>query len=292
MKKFRAGPDDVGSRLDVFLARKYPQFSRASLDPLFDSGLVFRNKKPAKQGDRLRASDAIGLDEKLLFKKPDVIKLPVLYEDDDVVVVDKPAGVLTHSKGALNLEATVASFVKDKIVDKNLSGNRAGIVHRLDRATSGLIIAAKTEAAQKYLQRQFSNRKVTKVYQAIVIGWPKPTEALIDAPIERDPKRPQTFRVGQGGKSAQTRYRSLEHFEKDDKKYALLELSPITGRTHQLRVHLAYIGSPVLGDNLYGKGGGELYLHAHSLKLHLPSGQQKKFTSALPDKFKRFRDNV
>ena len=291
MKEFRVWPADAGMRLDIFLAKQYPQFSRASLDPLFESGFVSLNKRPAKQGDKLRPGSVISIDEKPLFKKPASINLPVLYEDDDVVVINKPAGVLTHSKGALNIEPTVASFISKKITDDKLKGNRAGIVHRLDRATSGVIITAKTETAQKYLQRQFSNRKTAKVYQAIVEGWPEPPEALIDAPIERNPKRPQTFRVGAGGKSAQTKYATLKRFQKGSKKYALLELSPITGRTHQLRVHMAYIGHHVVGDSLYSKGDGGLYLHAQSLKLRIPSGAEKTFRAKAPSKFKEFMES-
>jgi 23S rRNA pseudouridine1911/1915/1917 synthase len=289
MKEVRAGPDDVGLRLDIFLARQYPDFSRASLEPLFKADKVSLDSKPAKPGDKLRPGDKIRVDDALLYKTLGKIELPVLYEDEGVIVIDKPAGVLTHAKGALNTEASVASFLAAKITDKNLGGNRAGIVHRLDRVTSGVIIAAKTEAAQKYLQKQFAGRKAQKKYLAIVEGWPEPPEAIIDAPIERNPKRPQTFRVGAGGKPAQTRYHTLERFNLGGHDYAELELVPVTGRTHQIRVHLKYIGHPVVGDSLYGRGGSDLLLHASRLKIRLPSGEEKLFKSRRPKRFNEFK---
>jgi len=202
------------------------------------------------------------------------------------VVIDKPSGILTHAKGALNTEATVASFIKNKISDEQLGGNRAGIVHRLDRQTSGLIITAKNKAALNWLQKQFSNRKVKKTYLAIVEGRPKPEAAIIDAPIARNPKKPQTFIVSSSGKSAQSQYKVLKTFRIKNNSYSLLELKPKTGRTHQLRVHLAYIGHPVVGDPVYGQPRKRLLLHATKLELSLPNGTAKSFISPMPPELK------
>lgn len=286
MQEFKLGPADVGERTDVFVASKYPDFTRSSLEMLFDKGLVKINQQVAKASHRLKSGDRIVVDEQYLKTEPPKIKLPVIYEDDDVIVINKPEGVLTHAKGALNLEGTVASFIKDKLNDKALTGNRAGIVHRLDRATSGIIITAKNSSALGYLQKQFSGRRVKKKYLALVEGMPEPAEAIIDAPIMRNPTKPQTFKVGAAGKPAITEYRVLKRADKN----SLLELSPKTGRTHQLRVHLAYIHTPVVGDRVYGREGEHLMLHAASLELTLPGGRRQVFSVPAPAYFKEFSD--
>jgi 23S rRNA pseudouridine1911/1915/1917 synthase len=217
--------------------------------------------------------------------------LPVIYEDDDVVVINKPAGILTHAKGCINTEATVATFLSSKITDKDLTGNRAGIVHRLDRVTSGVIIGAKNSKAQAWLQKQFSQRKTKKNYLAIVEGEPKELEVVIDVPIERNPSRPQTFRAGQGGKSAQTRYKVIKTVVKGNKSYSLLELTPVTGRTHQIRVHLKYIGHPIVGDWVYGHESDNMFLHAKSLEVTLPDKSRQIFSAPTPPAFKEFISN-
>jgi 23S rRNA pseudouridine1911/1915/1917 synthase len=270
VKEYIATPADAGTRLDVVVASLYPEFTRSSLELLFDKQRVSVNGKKSKAAYKLRPMDSVAVDESLLRNSPEPIELPVIYQDDDVVVIDKPAGVLTHSKGALNLEATVADFIGKKITDESLSGNRAGIVHRLDRATSGVIITAKNQKAMKYLQRQFSQRKVKKTYHAVAEGFLEPKEALIDAPITRNPKKPQNFK-------------------KNGKNFSRVELKPLTGRTHQLRVHMAYIGHPIVGDVVYGHGGNNLLLlHATSLEITLPGGERKIFNSDLPAIFKEF----
>lgn len=287
MRSIEAQAADVGLRADVFIAKQYPDFSRSSLDGLFDNGLVILNGKPVKNSYKIKAKDSLKVDDSLLFKQPEPIELPVIYEDDDVIVIDKPAGVLTHAKGALNTEATVASFIKPKLSKDMPDSNRAGIVHRLDRPTSGAIITAKNPAALKWLQKQFSARKTKKTYSAIVEGAPEPASAIIDAPIARNPRKPQTFYVNPGGKPAQTEYRTIETLNKSS-TYSVVELSPKTGRTHQLRVHLDYINHPVVGDRTYGHEAGHMYLHAKRLELTLPNGERKVFESAEPAYFKEF----
>ena len=287
MKKFQVNNESAGQRADIFLADKLG-YSRSSLEHLFDLNKVGVNNSNVKNGYKLKSGDELKVDDALLSSQPKNIEIPILYEDDDVIVLNKPAGILTHSKGALNTEATVASFIKDKITDKNLTGNRAGIVHRLDRHTSGVIITAKTEPALKWLQNQFSTRKVFKEYLAVVDGEPKEKEAKIDAPIARNPKRPNTFKVSSVGKSAQTMYRVKKTFKKGGQTYSLVELWPYTGRTHQIRVHMSYLGNPIVGDQTYGNGIGHILLHAKTLELILPSGEKKKFTSALPNVIKEY----
>jgi 23S rRNA pseudouridine1911/1915/1917 synthase len=269
----------AAKRLDVVVAEAYPRLSRAFVQKLCEQGKVIVNTGTQKPGYRLRLDDvvAVDYDEAQLNQIP-VIDLPILYEDNDCLVINKPVGVLTHAQGALSSEATVATFLRSKLA--GLQGERAGIVHRLDRATSG----AKHQEALSWLQKQFAQRKVKKTYVAIVKGHLKEPEAVIDMPIQRNPKAPATFRVGPNGKPAKTHYEVLQASE----QYSLVQLTPETGRTHQLRVHLAKIGHPIEGDPLYGTGtyGDRLYLHALSLEITLLSKERKIFTASLPAEFK------
>ena len=289
MQEFKVGKLAVGMRADFFVAGKYPQFARSALKTLFERQNVHINEKIAKPGYKLRYGDKISVDSGVLLARPKVIDLPVVYEDEAVVVINKPTGILTHSKGSLNLEPTVASFIESKLKNRKMIGSRAGIVHRLDRNTSGLIIGAKTSTALKFLQRRFSTRRVKKTYLAIVEGRPDPEAAVIDAPIGRNLRRPQTFRVTPTGRPAQTEYRVLHTFSKGGQVFSILELKPVTGRTHQLRIHLAYIGHPIVGDAVYGHGGAAMLLHAEKLDLTLPNGDHRIFSVPPPDSFKDFQ---
>jgi 23S rRNA pseudouridine1911/1915/1917 synthase len=270
-------------RLDRYVVRQHPIFSRSFAVRLIEEGNVLVNGEAVgKAGYKVRATDAIEItyDEAAQALVPD-IDLPVLYEDDDCVVINKPVGLLTHSKGLFNPEATVSTWLRSRM--RAMSGERAGIVHRLDRATSGVMICAKTPEALSWLQKQFSLRKVKKSYVAVVTGIMKQPEAIIDMPIERNPKKPQTFRVGNNGKAALTAYKVL----KTDGKYSLLELKPTTGRTHQLRVHLEQLSHPILGDTFYGGQPAErLFLHAQSLEITLPNRERKTFSVPVPVEFK------
>lgn len=286
MQEFKVKSEGAGKRTDVFVSEQFPEFARSALRGLFDEGLVYVNGRQEQPGDKLKAGDTVSVDISFLDPILEEIDIPILYEDDDVIVMDKPPGVLTHSKGALNLEATVASFIKTKITDTKLSGNRVGIVHRLDRATSGVIIAGKNAETISMLQKQFSQRKTKKTYIAVAEGVPEPSHAVIDVAIDRNPKKPQTFRANAYGKSALTAYKVLKTFQKNGRFYSLLELKPTTGRTHQLRVHLAYIGHPIVGDRVYGSGNGDLMLHAASLELTLPGGIRKTFSAPVPERIK------
>lgn len=279
---FTVTEEHIGQRLDVFVTSYMTRLSRAFVQKLAEQGKITAKDKPVKAGYKVRLGDVISVDydESELDVIPH-IDLPVLYEDDDCVVINKPAGVLTHAQGNLSNEATVATFLRDKL--KDLEGIRGGIVHRLDRATSGVIIGAKNQAALSFLQKQFAQRKAKKTYVAIVKGTPKLPEAVIDMPIERNPKAPATFRVGPNGKASVTHYKVLQSSD----KYSLIELKPTTGRTHQLRVHLAEQGMPIVGDPLYGSGlfGDRLYLHALSLEITTPKRERLTFTAPLPQEF-------
>ncbi len=268
-------------RLDVFLVSKIPQLSRSSIVKLCNDHKVLVNgeKQPTKYKVKPGNEITVYFDPKDLDEIPD-ITLPILYEDNDCLVIDKPTGVLTHSKGGFNPEATVATFIRDKI--KDMDGERAGIVHRLDRATSGVIICAKTPEALRWLQKQFSSRKVKKQYIAVIEGSMNPPEAIIDMPIARNPRNPKTFHVSQEGKTATTSYKTI----KVNNKLSLLELAPETGRTHQLRVHLAHQGHPIVGDMLYGgKKHERLMLHAQMLEITLPNRERKVFAADVPEGF-------
>lgn len=281
-------PDQDGERIDAFLARAYPEYSRSFFQKLIKQGFVTRKSQPLGQNDHVHIGDQLNV------YVPDITKvapeLPVIYEDDDVVVVNKPCGMLTHAKGALLDEPTVADFVRPRTT-AGQDTNRPGIVHRLDRATSGILIAAKNPAAQTWLQRQFSDRKVKKTYIALVKGVPKEAAAIIKLPIERNPKKPQMFRVGGNGKPAETSYETLRSFTGRTQ----LQLKPLTGRTHQLRVHMAYLGCPIVGDPVYGRPEpalGRMFLHAAELELTLPNRTRQTFRAPLPKELQAYLDSL
>lgn len=278
--------EQQGQRLDAAVTAAMPRLSRAFVQKLCGQGKVQVGDAPVKPGYKLREGDRVSIDydERELDAIPEV-NLPVIYEDDDCIVINKPAGILTHTPGELGTEATVATFLRSRLA-KDLRGDRAGIVHRLDRATSGVIIGAKNAAALSFLQKQFAERKAKKTYLALIEGHVRTKEAIIDMPIERNPKAPATFRVGANGKPAITRYKVLE----ENEHVSLVELKPETGRTHQLRVHLAQIGHPIVGDPLYGNGtyGDRLYLHALSLEITLPNRERRVFEVPLPPEFREY----
>lgn len=281
IKKFKITEDDGVVRVDKYLAQKLPEYSRAALQKLFKLELVkSKEGKVLKPGEKIRPGNSFTADISPIDMIPDSIDMPVIYEDDNVIVVDKPTGVISHARGRFWQEASVASFIRHRI--KNPEGERAGIVHRLDRATSGVMICSKNQETMRFLQKQFHDRKVVKTYIAAVSLPPKDAEAIIDAPIGRDPKEPKRFHVDPNGKHATTHYKIIA----SGKKATLLELEPKTGRTHQLRIHLNYIGRPIIGDELYsGAEADRLYLHAYKLAIKLPTGEDKVFVSEVPKSF-------
>ena len=279
---FRISPTKV--RLDIYLSTKFDTtVSRSLWQKYIKAGYVSVNNKvvttPKFEVDEI---DEIALN--LPEKEQADVDLPILYEDDDVIVVNKPSGLLTHAKGGLSDELTVAEIIRPK-TSFATDTDRPGIVHRLDRDTSGLLIIAKNPESAAHLQRQFAERTAKKTYIAITDGKPKLNAAKIDLPIGRNPSAPSTFRIDPNGKPAQTTYHVLT--ENDTR--SLVELKPTTGRTHQLRVHLAHLNAPILGDRVYGKSSDcRMMLHAQKLEITLPSGERKVFEAAVPDEFKKF----
>lgn len=269
-----------GKRFDVVATEMLPMLSRAYVHVLIAGKRVLLNGREQKPGYKLRVGDVITTD----FEESEIdqiadIELSILYEDENVLVINKPEGIISHSRGRYWNEPSVASFVRQKTGQE---GERSGIVHRLDRATSGVMICAKNADTLSFLQKQFSARKVHKTYFAVVKGNMKISEAIIDMPIERNPRAPSTFRVGASGKPSQTKYTVIEARN----GYDIVKLQPITGRTHQLRVHLAYQQHPIVGDTLYdGEPGDRLFLHAFSLEITLPGGERKVFEAPLPEVF-------
>lgn len=272
-------------RLDYLVAKKLG-VSRSSATNLIESGMVSVSGQAKHKTSLKFAEDSLIEIKQAKKAKKQNLELKILYEDKDCVVIDKPAGVLAHSKGAFSEEVTVASWLLPRTKGFGKDNNRAGIVHRLDRGTSGVMICAKTPESLLFLQKQFSTRKVKKIYNALIKDNLSPSEAVIEIPIERNPKDPKRFRAGSNGKSALTTYRTLKKFFVDDTNYNLIELLPATGRTHQLRVHMKYMKHPIIGDDFYGGlKADRLYLHAAKLEITLPSGEKKIFEAPLPRSF-------
>lgn len=212
-----------------------------------------------------------------------------IFQDENALVLDKPAGVSVHPRDGDAVEKTIVDEIRDRVEDSDQF--RPGIVHRLDKDTSGIIIVAKNPKAKAFLQAQFKDRKVQKTYIALVHGHPEQDEAIIDLPIGRHSRNPMKRAVVGNGKEAITRYKVTKKF----KDYALIEAYPKTGRTHQIRVHLAHLGHPIVGDSVYGKSDSRLkrqFLHAHKLEITLPNGTRKTFTSPLPPDLKTFLNSL
>jgi 23S rRNA pseudouridine1911/1915/1917 synthase len=269
-------------RLDSELADRHPGTSRSTWQKHVKAGHISVNGEvQLSPKSNVTDSDSIAIDT------PDAIdftdqELPIIYLDDNVIVINKPIGILTHAKGALNEEFTVGEFFR-RYCTYNADTNRPGIVHRLDRDTSGVMIGARNEETATMLQKQFADRKTKKTYIAITVGVPKNDVARIDLPIGRNPSAPSTFRVDAKGKSAITDYKVLHATD----ELAMLELRPYTGRTHQLRVHTKYLNTPILGDRVYGVAADRLYLHAKQLEITIPTSDRRVFESPLPPEFEK-----
>jgi 23S rRNA pseudouridine1911/1915/1917 synthase len=284
--------DRDGERLDAFLARRCGhELSRSSAHRLIAGGLVTVNGAPSKPSHRLaRGDDVVVLlpPPEVMALEAEAIPLRIVYQDEDVIVVDKPPGLTVHPAAGHPRGTLVNALLTVCPELANIKGTlRPGIVHRLDKDTSGLLVVAKNEAAQASLAGQLKEREVYKVYLALVRGRVEPPQGVIDAPIARHPRRRQRMAVVEGGRAAQTRYRVREFLHDDDgAAYSLVEVEPLTGRTHQIRVHFASIGHPVVGDRLYGKASplvGRQFLHAWRLGFRLPaSGRYQEFESPLP----------
>ena len=273
-------------RLDYYLAGVDIGLTRSRLRHLIDSGDVLVNGAAVKPAHRVRPGDRVLVSvppPRPSAAVPQDIPLTVVYQDADLVVIDKPAGLAAHP-GPGHPDRTLVNGLLALCPDiQGIGGEvRPGIVHRLDKDTSGLMIAAKTESAHHGLSQQIKDRLVIKGYLALIEGTPSPETGVIDAPIGRDPRRRTRMAVTAGGRESRTGYRLLERVG----RFSLLELQLHTGRTHQARVHLAWLGHPILGDAVYGKRSPLLphhFLHAHRLAFAHPStGEPLEFRSPLP----------
>ena len=286
VKLLEPGSADAGLRLDQFLAQADLGLTRSRLRQLISGGNVLVNGAAAKPAQRLRSGDLVSVSVPAP-RPPGVvaqdIPIAVVYQDPDLVVVDKPAGLSVHP-GPGHPDRTLVNGLLALCPDiQGIGGEiRPGIVHRLDKDTSGLMIAAKTQDAHNRLSRQIKDREVRKGYLALVDGLPSPESGTIDVPIGRDPRRRTRMAVVPEGRESRTGYRLLEHLG----AHSLLELQLHTGRTHQARVHLAWLGHPLLGDGVYGRHSPLLprhFLHAHHLAFaHPASGEPLEFRSQLP----------
>jgi 23S rRNA pseudouridine1911/1915/1917 synthase len=280
--------EQAGQRLDHFLQRQFPDYSRSRLQEWIKAARVRVNGAAVRASHTLREGDALEVEPAPLAPlsaTPESIPLEVLYEDSDLVAINKPAGMVVHA-GAGVRSGTLVNALLHRFESLSTSAGdlRPGIVHRLDRYTSGVLLVAKTDAAHRSLAGQFAARRVRKTYLALVHGVVKAEHGRIEKPIARDPVRRvrMTARLVQG-REAWSEYRVLRRFA----NRTLLEVQIGTGRTHQIRVHLASIGHPVVGDRLYGAPAepalGRYFLHAASIRFEQPSsGQPIEISAPLP----------
>lgn len=288
---------DCDMRLDKFLVLEFPNYSRSQLQALVKKCEVTVNGETVKNNYILKDEDSIIIN----FPAPveshiekENIPLDIVYEDSDIIVVNKPSGMVTHPAVG-NRTGTLVNALLYHCTDlSGINGEmRAGIVHRLDKDTSGLIVACKNDFAHKALSEQFANKEVNKIYYAICYGVIPNNQLKINAPIGRNPQLRQQMQVIENGKDAVTNVKVLERF----RDFTLVECKLETGRTHQIRVHLAYIGYPLLGDPVYGPkkviGTHGQFLHAKKLGFYHPRTKEyMEFDSPLPDYFKEMVDEL
>lgn len=293
MKEFIVEREEIGKRLDAYLSLKNEKISRTMVQKLIEEGNILVNGKNPKASYKVSEGDKITLEEiepKEISLKAQDIAVDIIYEDKDIIVVNKPKGLVVHPANG-NPDGTLVNAIMS-ICKGSLSGIggeiRPGIVHRLDKDTSGIIIIAKNDEAHINLSEQIKNREVKKTYIALVRGFVKENEATINMPIGRSQKDRKKMAVVKNGKNAITHIKVLERFN----NYTLLQVNIETGRTHQIRVHLSEIGYPIVGDYTYSNGKNEFgivgqCLHAKSLKFRHPITNEEMYLEAeLPQYFK------
>lgn len=284
-KKLELIANRAGVRLDKYVAEEYTELSRSYIQRLIVNGHVTVNNCVAKGSLKLNVGDRVVLVIPPPIPStplPEEIPLVIVYEDNDLLVIDKPAGLTVHPAPG-HPKHTLVNAVLAHCPDIEINGSvRPGIVHRLDKNTSGLIIVAKNDAAHRDLSDQIKNRSVIKRYLVLVEGCLSPDRGIIEAPIDRDPSHRKRMAVVSEGREAFTQYQVIKHMD----NYTLLEVTIKTGRTHQIRVHLSAIGFPVVGDEVYGRMSPSLnrqFVHACYLGFKLPSsGEYIELRSDLP----------
>lgn len=292
MKNVIVNENDKGKRLDIYIAENFNELSRTMIKKLIESNNILVNDKSEKVSYKVQANDNISIDvpeAKETKLKAQEIPLDIIYEDSDIIVVNKPKGMVVHPANG-NPDGTLVNAILS-ICKNSLSGIggelRPGIVHRLDKDTSGLIIVAKNDKAHINMSEQIKERNVKKTYIALVRGNVPEEEATINMPIGRSTKDRKKMAVTKNGKQAITHFKVLKRYS----KYTLLEIKIETGRTHQIRVHMAHIGHPIIGDELYGYVDENLIkrqaLHAYGLKFKQPRTKEVlAFKAEIPDDMK------
>ncbi|MCH8815391.1 MAG: RluA family pseudouridine synthase [Chloroflexi bacterium] len=288
MRTLELVADRSGERVDTFIARRQPELSRSRIRHLVNEGLVTIDGKQVKPSVKVNNGALVTVNVPPPVEielEPEEIPLNIIYQDENVIVVDKPAGLTVHPAPGHPRGTLVNALLAICPDLRGIGGTlRPGIVHRLDKDTSGLIVVAKNDRASRALQTQLKEREVKKTYVALVRGVPEPAEGMIDAPIGRNPRNRKKMAVVANGRDSQTKYRVVEVLAEGE--YALIEAQPITGRTHQIRVHMAAIKHPIVGDSTYGKRSDLVdrqFLHASKLDFAMPVSQRRiEFESPLP----------
>lgn len=299
MKKIVVKDNSLNKRLDVYITDEMPELSRTTVKRLIDEEKILVNEKKQKSSYKPESGDIITIDmpeaHEIDLKAQD-IPVPVIYEDNDIIVVNKPKGMVVHPANG-NPDGTLVNAILAMCKD-SLSGIggeiRPGIVHRLDKDTSGLLIVAKNDEAHMKMSKQIQDREVTKRYIALVRGVIAENEATINLPIARSTKDRKKMAVDKNGKDAVTHFKVLKRYD----NYTLLELKIDTGRTHQIRVHMSYIGHPVVGDSVYSNGKNEFgvegqMLHARYLEFKHPITEEKlKLEAPIPEYFEEVLEQL
>ena len=288
-------------RLDKFLVTQLPDYSRSRLQGLITDGFVkVSGEQVVKSGWMVKPGDTVELiipPTQSTDLVPEDIPLQVVFENKDLMVVDKPAGMVVHPAAGHSTGTLVHAALAHAPEMEGIGGElRPGVVHRLDKDTSGLILMAKNDRAHRWLQDQFRLRKVVKIYLALVDGHPPTPTGRIEAPIGRDPAHRKQMGVVpiDKGRESETEYKTLESFS----QYAFLEVHPLTGRTHQIRIHLAFIHCPIVGDTLYGHRHPTLpisrhFLHAARLTIQLPGESSlRTFSAPLPPELEQVLNSL
>ncbi|MDE2821668.1 MAG: RluA family pseudouridine synthase [Chloroflexota bacterium] len=293
-RKFHLITETSKQRLDLFVLEHLEGLSRAQAQKLIRAGRVLVDGRVEKAGFRFKGGERVEIDMPLgeeVSVEPEDIELEIVYEDGDLAVINKAAGMVVHpgagNRGGTLVNALLARYPElAEMMDDPETGERLGIVHRLDRGTSGLLVAARKKTSLLALMRQFQERTVDKFYLALLEKRPESDKGLVDAAIARHPRQRKRMAVRRDGRSAQTEFRVLDDDFQGDR--ALVELRLLTGRTHQIRVHMAFIGCPVVGDAVYGYRKQRVklkrqFLHASELAFdHPASGERMRFESELP----------